>query len=351
MPLKRLINTFTLNQVQLYTSGQPFPLECGLSLPKLELAYKTLGKLSPNHDNVVWVCHALTANAEPDDWWSGLIGEGKFLDPANYFIVCVNVVGSCYGSTNALSVNPITGQPYYHSFPLISIRDMVRGLELVRKHLDIDQIYLALGGSLGAMQVLEWCIMSPGLIQHATIIASNARHSAWGIAFNEAQRMAIEADASWKEEQPEAGKIGMKAARAMALLSYRNYSSYELTQTDTDLERLDNFRASSYERYQGEKLYKRFHAFSYWTLSKAMDSHNVGRGRGGMESALAGIHSRLMAIGISSDLLFPPAEQQFIARHVPGAIYQEINSLYGHDGFLIETPSLVRCLEEWLDWP
>ena len=338
-----------MNEVHIYHHTQPFLLESGRTLPELKLAYKTLGSLNAAKDNVIWICHALTANAQPDEWWNGLVGENRFFNPQEHFIVCVNIPGSCYGSTNALDTNPETGSPYFHTFPLLTIRDVVQGLELVRQYLGIDRIKLLLGGSMGAMQVLEWAISNPQLMESQVLIATNARHSAWGIAFNEAQRMAIEADATWKNDDPDAGKTGMKAARATALLSYRNYHTYQLTQTDPDLHKADHFRASSYEQYQGEKLSKRFHAFSYWTLSKMMDSHNVGRNRGNVEQALQQIKARTLVIGISSDLLFPVAEQQFLAKHIPAALYREIDSIYGHDGFLIENEALISCLESFME--
>ena len=335
------VNTFYYKHI--------FKLESGEELPELKLSYGTLGRLNENKDNVVWICHALTGNAEPDDWWSGLVGKGKFFDPEKYFIVCVNILGSCYGSTNALDTNPQTQKPFYHNFPLITIRDVANSLDLLRIFLGIDKIKLAIGGSMGAMQVLEWGIINPDAIENMVVIAVNAQHSAWGIAFNEAQRMAIEADQTWKEDHPEAGKNGMRAARALALLSYRNYATYELTQTDPDPNKIDDFQASSYERYQGEKLYRRFHAFSYWSLSKSMDSHNIGRGRGGIAAALQNIKSNTLVIGISSDFLFPASEQKSLAEQIPEAVYYEIDSIYGHDGFLIENEQISNCLHLFLE--
>ncbi len=337
-----------MSQIEIFHLKKPFLLESGESLPEIKLTYKTLGKLNEQKNNVIWICHALTANAEPDDWWNGLVGTGKYFNPEEHFIVCANVLGSCYGSTNALDTNPETNLPYYHSFPLITIRDIATSLDILREHLGIEKIKMVIGGSMGAMQALEWAILQPHLIENLVVIATSARHSAWGIAFNEAQRMAIEADSTWKTDSPEAGKNGMKAARALALLSYRNYQTYELTQTDPDLNKADNFRASSYEQYQGEKLYKRFDAFAYWSLSKSMDSHNVGRNRGSIEAALQQIQARTLVIGISSDVLFPVSEQQFLARHIPKATYQEIDSIYGHDGFLIENQALINCLDGFL---
>ena len=195
---------------------------------------------------------------------------------------------------------------------------------------------------------MEWAIQSPGLFENLALIATNARHSAWGIAFNEAQRMAIEADGTWRLKHPSAGDAGMRAARATALLSYRNYAAYAETQSDPE-PLLGEYRAASYQQYQGEKLSRRFNAFSYYTLSKTMDTHHVGRGRNSKEAALAGIQARTAVIGISSDVLFPPAEQEFLATHIPNASFHLIDSAYGHDGFLIETQKIGAILSSFLD--
>jgi homoserine O-acetyltransferase len=325
-----------------------FELESGGELPQLRLAYATGGELSPAQDNVVWVCHALTGNAQPWEWWPGMFGPGEPFDLASHFVVCANMLGSCYGSTDALSVNPRTGAPYYHDFPLLTNRDMVRAFDLLRRHLGIRRVRVLLGGSMGGQHALEWAILRPELFDFLIPIATNAQHSPWGIAFNESQRMAIAADASWRERHPDAGKEGMRAARATALLSYRSYAGYAARQTEQEEGKLDHFRASSYQQHQGDKLHRRFHAFAYWTLSKAMDSHDVGRGRGGVEVALSAIQARTLVIGVSSDLLFPPAEQQLLARHIPGAAYAEIDSIFGHDGFLVETPALSERIAAFL---
>ncbi|WP_349290795.1 hypothetical protein [Anseongella ginsenosidimutans] len=198
---------------------------------------------------------------------------------------------------------------------------------------------------------MEWAIAEPQQIQHAVLIATNAVHSPWGIAFNESQRMALMADETFGLPSADAGAKGLKTARSIAMLSYRNYKTYELTQTDKDREVLDDYRASSYQQYQGQKLVNRFNAYSYWTLSKTMDAHNVGRGREGLEQALGRISARTLVIGISSDVLFPVMEQQFLARCIPGASYVEIDSVYGHDGFLIETGLLAGHIGEFLNKP
>ncbi|WP_051203946.1 homoserine O-acetyltransferase family protein [Hugenholtzia roseola] len=346
-----------------YLHTSPLLLESGAILPQIEIEYQTFG--NPNAAKVIWICHALTANADPTDWWSGWIGEGKFFDTdpekSPYFIVCANILGSCYGSTYALSPNPVTGKVYGYDFPLLTTRDMAAAHCLLRQHLQIEQIYLLMGGSLGGQQAMEWAILEPKTIENLVLIATNARHSPWGIAFNEAQRMAIQADQTWQNptQNPQnfdpndpalfrIGAKGLAAARAIALISYRNAQAYNQTQKETENDLLEGFKAVSYQQYQGEKLVRRFDAFAYWTLSKAMDSHNVGRNRQTVAQALTQIEARTLCIGISSDLLFPPAEVQFLAQNIRKAQYVEINSDFGHDGFLLEYEQLEAALARLL---
>jgi len=331
-----------------------FVLESGVSLPGFHLAYTTLGQLNARKDNVVWVFHALTANSNPADWWPGLIGEGKFFDPSHYFIICVNMPGSCYGSIGPLEINPLTGERWYHDFPLFTTRDMVRAYGYLRESLGIKKILIGVGGSMGGQQLLEWAIEEPDAFAYIIGLATNAQHSPWGIAFNASQRMCIEADATWNDKNQEAGIKGMMAARSLALLSYRNYNTYNLTQPrDKKIawpvsHPFGGEAAESYQRYQGEKLAKRFNAFSYYRLGQAMDAHDVGRGRGSVENALGRITARAMIIGISSDILFPPVEQEVIAANIPGAQYQPIESFYGHDGFLLEYEKIEKLLTDFI---
>ncbi|PMD93215.1 homoserine O-acetyltransferase [Siphonobacter sp. BAB-5405] len=335
-----------MSALQKFHYPQEFALECGRVLPEIELAYHTFGTLNATASNVVWICHALTGNSDVTDWWSGLVGEGKLLDTRQYFIVCANVPGSAYGSTSALSIDPLTQEPYYQDFPLITIRDVVKSLDLLREHLNLQQIRMLVGGSLGGQQALEWAIQKPDLFEQLILIATNARMSPWGIAFNESQRMAIEADQTWQERRPDAGTAGMKAARATALLSYRSAVMYEFTQAREE-SALEHYRASSYQRYQGEKIGSRFNAFSYYTLSRMMDSHDVGRNRDGAMTALNQIKAQTLIIGIQSDVLFPVEEQRFLARYIPNAELTEIDSLYGHDGFLVENELMTKTIRTW----
>jgi homoserine O-acetyltransferase/O-succinyltransferase len=333
---------------KIFNYQQPFVLESGAELPGYHLAYTTLGDLNAAKDNVVWIFHALTANGSPEEWWPGLVGEGKLFNPANHFIVCVNMPGSCYGSVGPLDNNAATGLPYFHDFPFFTTRDMVKAYQPLKEFLQIERIFIGIGGSMGGQQLLEWAVEEPELFEHIIPIATNAQHSPWGIAFNATQRMAIEADASWKNKKADAGTDGMKAARSMALLSYRHYSTYDATQAETVDAGLESYRAEQYQRYQGDKLAKRFNAFSYYFLSKGMDAHNIGRGRGGTGAALKRIKANALVIGIETDILFPVNEQLFIAENINGSTYTLIDSGYGHDGFLVEYWKIENCIVEFL---
>ncbi len=326
-----------------------FVLENGKKLPGIEIGYHTHGELNTAKDNVVWICHALTANSDPTDWWKGLIGSGCLINPEKYFIIASNILGSCYGSTGPLSINPITGEPYYSSFPSVTIRDMVEANILLRKHLRIEKIHLMMGGSMGGYQALEWCVMENNVIEKLFLIATSPSESAWGVAVHTAQRLAIEADGTWQDSNENAGAKGLKAARAIGMLTYRNYSTFQEKQTDPDPEKIDNFKASSYLNYQGDKLVNRFNAYSYWLLTKAMDSHHLGRGRGGdLIKVLESIKQPTLIIGIKSDILCPLDEQRFTAGHMPNAKLVEIDSAYGHDGFIIETVQITKHLKDFI---
>jgi homoserine O-acetyltransferase len=331
---------------QVFQYQYAFELESGKQLPNLQIGYHTYGTLNKQRDNVIWVCHALTANSDVFDWWKGLIGEGFYFNPDEHFVVCANIIGSNYGTTNPLSVNPHTNQPYYLTFPEYTIRDVVKAHQVLAEHLGIDQIEVLLGGSLGGQQALEWSIIEPNRIKNLILIATNARHSPWGIAFNESQRLALSADPTLYENTPEGGSKGLKAARSMALLSYRTYKTYAVTQQE-QTDELNNYRAASYQNYQGQKLVNRFNAYSYWYLTRLMDSHNAGRNRHGVEKALSTIKARTLVIGIKSDMLFPIEEQQYLFRHIPKAALAEIDSFYGHDGFLIETEILTNIFSSF----
>ena len=245
------MDTAIESSVKIFHDKTALSLECGAELPEVDIAYHTYGTLNEKKDNVVWVFHALTGNSEASDWWNGMIGEGKFFDPAHYFIVCANMIGSHYGSTSPLSINPISGTFYGRDFPVISIKDVVKGHIRLAQHLDIQRVKLGIGGSMGGQQVLEWAIMQPDFFENIAVIACGARMSPWSIALNETQRMAIEADpsvsaevlakATTYEDFANAGAKGMEAARAIGMLSYRSYEGYNIAQSDEG-NSLDTFK-------------------------------------------------------------------------------------------------------------
>jgi homoserine O-acetyltransferase/O-succinyltransferase len=339
--------------ISVFNYNESFTLESGVTLPDYHLAYTTHGKLNATKDNVVWIFHALTANSNPLEWWPGLTGDGKFFDPAKYFIICVNKPGSPYGSISPLSINPQTNEPYYHDFPVFTIRDMIRTYQQLKNHLGIRKIFIGLGGSTGGMQLLEWAIEEPELFDHIVPIATDAVLSPWAIAFNASQRLAIEADQTWLERKPDAGQKGLSAARSIALLSYRQYNGYDITQPrDKAFVALNKdvaFAADNYQRYQGLKLVNRFNVMCYYRLSQSMDSHDVGQKRGGVQNALKRITAKTLVIGIKSDVLYPISEQEYLQKNIPGAQLLTIASDFGHDGFLLEYEKIESALKIFVE--
>lgn len=331
---------------EIFYCQEALPLESGESFPEFQLNFTTRGQLNNNKNNVIWVLHALTGDANPQEWWSGLFGEEKFFDPSKYFIVCANFIGSCYGSTQPLSNDPMHGKPYYYDFPNITTRDIAAALDKLRIHLGLERINTVIGGSLGGQVALEWAVTLGEKLENAIIVASNAKASPWIIGFNETQRMAIESDSTWGKSHPEAGKKGLETARAIGMLSYRHPLTFLQSQGETE-EKRDGFKISSYLRYQGLKLANRFNALSYWILSKAMDSHDIGRSRGGTPVALSKIKCNVLSIGVDTDILFTSEESRYISKHVPNGTYREIKSIYGHDAFLIEYEQLQYILKSF----
>lgn len=341
-----------IDGLKFFNHKEKFDLELGGSLPELTIGYHTFGKLNAERSNVIWVCHALTANSNVSDWWKGLYGVGNVFDPEKYFIICANILGSCYGSTCARSISPVTGKAYGMNFPLVSIRDMARAHDLLRKHLKIESIDLCIGGSCGGHQVLEFAFLHSSvgadkkLIKNIALLVCAARESAWAIGTHEAQRLAIEADPTWTEDNDLGGKNGLRAARGAALLTYRTHRSYNERQTD-ESDKTENLKASSYVRYQGHKLERRFFAQAYYFLTKSLDTHHIGRGRGTIEKALKELEMPALIISVDSDLLIPPSQQIVLAEHLPNSRFQLINSDYGHDGFLIEFEKIKNAIFGW----
>jgi len=330
-----------------YKHTAAFQLELGGELTELNIAYHTYGEYTPQ-SKVVWVCHALTASSDVFSWWKGLFGEEDFFNPKEYFIVCPNILGSPYGTTSPVSTNPATGKPYYNDFPPFTIRDIMGVHEILRQHLGIEKIHIGVGGSMGAGQILEWAYSHPNVFERLALIAYTAKESAWAIGIHTAQRMAIEADPTWQDHRPDAGQKGLAAARALAMNLYRTFNSFEIQQADND-DRISKFSMDSYLRYQGKKLVDRFDVHSYYHLMNALDTHNIGRERSGCELVLSEIKTPCLVVGIESDILYPIQEQRFLAKHLPNVNYNEIVSLYGHDGFLTEGEKLTDLMRDFFD--
>lgn len=321
-------------------------LESGRRLRPIEVAYRTWGSLSPRADNVVLVCHALTGSADVDQWWPGMLGAGRCLDPRRDLVICANVLGSCYGTTGPASLDPATGRPYGSRFPEISIRDLARLQRRALDELGVSRVDLLIGGSLGGMVALELLLLDSDRIGSAVIVAACARHSPWCIALSEAQRAAIEADPCWCDGAYEASRpprLGLAAARMMAMCTYRSPQSFA-ARFGRSRESGGPFSAESYLRHHGRKLVERFDARSYITLSKAADSHDVAQGRGGLAEALSRVRQPVLVVGIDSDQLYLPAEQQEMARLIPGARLRWLRCAHGHDSFLIAVDDLNRLV-------
>jgi homoserine O-acetyltransferase/O-succinyltransferase len=327
----------------------PLRLELGGALRGVRVAYRSWGRLAADGENAVVVCHALTGSADVDRWWPQMFGSGQALDPDRDFIVCSNILGSCYGTTGPTSIDPETGRAYLGAFPSYTVRDMVRLQAALMRGLGVRRIRAVIGGSLGGMQTLEWALMYPELVESIVPIANPARHSAWAIGLSEAQRQAIFADPRWRDGQYDPSKppaAGLAAARMMAMCTYRGFESYQ-ERFARRLQAADLFAMESYLRYQGQQLVERFDAATYVGLTEAMDSHDVARGRGEFGEVLRGLKLPALVVSIDSDVLYPPCEQAEIAGALPNARMAILHSPHGHDAFLIEVEELSSLVAEF----
>lgn len=366
---------------KLYSQQKPLQLESGETLPAVDVAYQAYGQLNDSGTNAILICHALTGNAHAGGiidkeevenskpyeflykynkmnlhkagWWDSLIGPGKVFDTKKYFVVCSNFLGGCYGTSGPSSFDATTGEQYRMKFPHYSVRDMVKVQKELLDTLGVKELVTVTGGSLGGMQALEWAIMFPDFIKSVIPIATAVQHSAWAIAFNTLARQIITNDPQWQNgnytEQPKA----LASARIAAMISYRAPEDFNLkfgreiektTQNSVD----EKFQVENYLLYQGEKLVKRFDANTYLYITHAMDSHNVASQRGSLEESLAKISAKCLVIGISSDILYPPDEQKNIAALITNAEYEEIDSPFGHDAFLIEFEQVNNFISSFL---
>lgn len=338
-----------MSELRKHIFNTSFTTESGFELEQPEVGYHTWGSLNPEKNNVILVIHALTGNANIEDWFSGFFAPSSPVDLDKHFVICMNVPGSCYGSVGPWSVNPKTETPYRGDFPVFSIRDVVRFQQLLLDKLGISGIKLILGGSMGGMIALEFALMDDR-IETACIVAMGKSHSPWAIGVSEAQRLALYTDPIWNNgfyEQNNPPKDGLAAARAMAMLTYRTPQNYEEKFQRRVSTEKNIFEVESYLQYQGEKLVDRFDALTYDRLTRSMDTHDVSKDRGSFKEVLGRLTIPILVMGINSDLLYPTYEQKELAELIPNAIYKEINSFYGHDAFLIEFEQINRLLIEF----
>ncbi len=392
-PDKQTIRTqFLPSAIALPLPEDGLRLEMGGRLKRIVVAFEVYGNLNADKTNVILLCHALTGSSHAADlpnrapelfseilekqaaplepsrlgniqhypgWWNALIGPGKALDTETHCILVPNLLGSCYGTTGPLSKDPDSGSAYRTRFPFITVRDMVRVQQLLIKTLGIGKLQAVIGGSLGGMLVLEWALMFPHLVQMIIPIATSARHSPWAMAFNAVSRQAIVNDPAWRggnyDHPPTAG---IKLARMMAMISYRSFFSFQQKfsrQTTAASPPAYGFSGESffqverYLHYHGEKFFRRFDANSYLYLTRAMDGHDVTRGRGSLPEVMQRLSMPALFIGIQSDVLYPVEEQQEMVGHVQQGVYREIQSPHGHDAFLMEFNQLEVMLKPFLE--
>ncbi|MBU1677594.1 MAG: homoserine O-acetyltransferase [Bacteroidetes bacterium] len=369
----------TVKQIQLFAGNEAFRLDCGKELYDVNVAFTTYGALNKSKDNVVLICHALTGDSNAageleinnelieniplysamkknqPGWWDKMIGSGKTIDTEKYFVISSNVLGSCYGTTGPSSINPRTGKKYLMDFPQVTVRDMVRLQKSLLNHIGVKSIKSIIGGSLGGMQALEWAIMFPEMVESIIPIATSARHSPWAISFNHIGRNAIINDPVWNNGNYLREVPGLGIARQLGMVSYRTGKSFsnkfmrERLLPENYFDESNQFQVASYLDYQGRKLINRFDANSYLIISRALDLHDVTYGRGELDEALNSIAAKTLCLGIDTDILYPTHEQKEIVKHIPNSVYAEINSLHGHDGFLIELDQLEKIIKPFLD--
>ena len=347
------------------------PLESGRMLGPLTLAYETYGTLNANRSNAVWVAHAWTGDAHaagrhtPEDrktgWWDDMIGPGKVLDTDLYFVVCSNVIGSCYGSTGPTSINPRTGKPYNLTFPVVMVRDMVRAQQLLREQLGIERVLAVIGGSMGAMQALEWGIHYPEATASIIPVAGTGRPSPMAIALNALARQAIYNDPMWKKgnyrpEHPPAD--GLALARAIGHISFLSEVSMNLkfgrrfSVRDGVFDFFGQFEVERYLEYNGRNFVDRFDTNSFLFLAKALDLYDVAWGFDGLDDALARLVCPSLWFAFTSDWLYPPYQTEelvgILTRLERPVEYHLVDSDYGHDSFLVEPDKFTHWIREFL---
>ena len=355
---------------RLFAEFGPLDLESGAVLPAVRVAYETFG--TPRHDaagrivNACLIEHALTADSHvggPGGWWSSLVGDGRGVDtgPGGWWVVCANVLGGCQGTTVPSSLAP-DGSAWGSRWPVISVRDQVEVERRLSSYLDIEAYALVLGASMGGMRALEWAVTYPAAVRRLGLIAAPSQSGADAIAATSTQLAAITSDPHWYDgdyydEKPGAGPHrGLGLARKLAHITYRSRAELEErfgrgVQPDEPSPPIGRYAIESYLDHHGEKLARRFDAGSYVSLAQAMNGHDLGRGRGGVDAALSVVSATSVIVAVDSDRLYPPCEQERIARGIRGARLVTIGSLHGHDGFLLEVEKITAALGELLTPP
>lgn len=350
-------------------------LDCGRKLGPITIAYETLGELDRDKSNVVLVFHALTGDShvagyysDSDDkpgWWDNMVGPGKGIDTDKYFVVCSNVLGGCMGSTGPSSINPETGRPYGLDFPMVTIADMVRAQKALMDHLGIKRILSMIGGSMGGMQVLQWCIQYPEMVVSAIPLATTMRHSALAIAFNEVARQAIIADPNWKGgnyfEGP-APNLGLSVARMIGHITYlsdeamrRKFGRRLQDREDLSFNFDGDFQVESYLHYQGAKFVERFDANSFLYITKAADYFDLTRQNGQKSAvdAFSRTRARFMVISFTSDWLYPTYQSRAMVKAMKknglDVSFCEIEAEWGHDAFLVSNERLASIVRGFID--
>jgi homoserine O-acetyltransferase len=362
----KLITTKETNPAQTYTFAYPpneLTLESGEKLGPITLAYETYGKLNAQKSNAILVLHALTGDSHvtgPDGWWSNLICEGKGIDTDKFFVICINVIGGCKGSTGPSSTNPKTGKPYGLSFPLISIKDIVDAQKYLIDHLEIEKLLSVVGGSMGGMQVLQWMISYPNKISSAIPIATTLKHTPQQIAFNEVGRQAVMSDLNWRNGEYYSHSPPVKGLAVARMIGHITYmSDTSMTEkfgrkTREDKEHFKfsaDYEVEGYLRYRGDNFVKRFDANSYLYLTKAIDNFNLLNGHP-LNNVFKGLKAKVLVLAFKSDWLYPTYQSQEIVKACKlsgvDASYCEVNSSYGHDAFLLETEQEGQLISNFL---
>ena len=363
---------------QFFTFPRPMALDAGSTMPGITMAYETWGQLDADAANAVLVCHAWTGDSHVSGpaaeghptpgWWEGVVGPGLAIDTERWFVVCINVLGGCQGSTGPASPHPDDGRPWGSRFPVVTIRDMVRAQARVADHLGVRRWHAVVGGSMGGMQVLEWAITFPDRVGAIVPISSCAQSTAQQIAWGSIGRQAIRLDPRWSggdyydAEEGDGPWEGFSIARQVAQVTFRSDNVFsdrfgrELADGAThhdSLQLWQRFEVERYLEYHGDKLVRRFDANSYLIIGKAMELHDVGRGRSGLEAAMARITAPTLVLGIDSDILYPTYQQrqivELIRRQGTPADYVEVASPHGHDAFLINLESVGPPVQRFLE--